>query len=201
MERIDTHPSLDHFFDELLAEALRSQRVELGEGSKAYLVQLFGDFSRVEALNRGSPSDDPGAPTLTWLYARAQTGAPAERFDAWRHLGDVALMIAGLFGSYLERRKNLVGVDYYVRMGAGAYGTAATFVRRGGFQPVLEELARKFRALVDVLTRVGEATTLPVATGLDRLYERWLSHPDGVQMHDRLTRLKAAPVIIGVGQA
>lgn len=202
MELIGTHSSLQDFFADLLHEALETEQVEIAEGSRAYLVQLFGDFSRTEGLHRASSPDDPGAPTLVGLYARAQQGAPSERFEAFRHLGDVALMISSLFGSYLERRHSLVGVDYYVRMGSGAYGSAATYARRTGFGPILEELAQKFGDLVDVLTRVGESTNLPVATGIERLYERWVARPGNDDLHGRLTRLGAAPVLLGgVGSA
>lgn len=201
MELIDTC-RLDDFFHGLLAEALETERVVIGESSQAYLVQLFSEFSRVEGLHRSTTDRDGAAPTLAWLYERAQTGAPAERFESWRHLGDVALVLAGLFGQHLQRRRSLVGVDYYVRMGSGAYGTAATYVQRSGVAPVLEELAYKFRALVDVLTRIGESLRLPVAGGIERLYERWVATAGGGEdLHARLTRMGAAPVLVGVGRA
>jgi hypothetical protein len=110
-------------------------------------------------------------------------------------------MVSSLFGAYLERRRNLVGVDYYVRMGAGAYVSAAAYARRSGFGPVLDELGHKFRELVEVLTRVGEATTLPVARGIERLYERWVEHPGQDDLQVRLGRLGAAPVMVGGGTA
>lgn len=201
MDIIETNPSIEDFFGELLNDALRWQRVDLAETSRAYLVQLCGDFSRVEELHRVGRREEPGTPTLAWLYERAQTGAPSERFDAWRHLGDVALVVSSLFGAYLERRRNLVGVDYYVRMGAGAYVSAAACAPRTGFGAVLEELAQKFRDLVEVLTRVGEATTLPVANGIGRLYERWLEGPGDRDLQARLTRLGACPVLVGGGLA
>lgn len=199
MELIGAH-SLEDFFHDRLAEALQATGLEIGDGSQTYLIHLFDDFSRVDALHRRSPEDDVGAPTLVWLYEQAQLGAPSERFDAWRHLGDVALMVAGLFGAHLERRRSLVGVDYYVRMGAGAYGSAATY-HRGGFGPILEELAAKFRRLVDVLARIGEAVRLPVASRLESLYDRWLSAPGQEDLHARLTRMGAAPVLLGTGSA
>lgn len=199
MHLIDAQ-SLEDFFNGLLTDALDATGLEIGDGSRAYLLQLVGDCSRVEELHRGARSDEPGTPTLVWLYERAQCGAPSERFDAWRHLGDVALIVAGLFGAHLQRRRNLVGVDYYVRMGAGAYGSAATY-HRGGFGPILEELAAKFRYLVDVLTRVGEATTLPVADGLERLYDRWAANPRQVDLQERLIRRGAVPILGGGGLA
>lgn len=201
MDIIGTHSSLDGFFHDLLDDALQTERVEIAVSSRAYLVQLFQEFSRTEGLHRATGHDDTGAPTLAWLYERAHSGAPSQRFDAWRHLGDVALMVAGLFGAYIERRRSLVGVDYYVQMGAGAYGSAASFSYPSGIGLVLEELARKFRHLVDVLTRVGEATTLPVATGIERLYERWMANPGQEDLLERLGRLGAAPVLVGSGDA
>ena len=198
---IDTHRSLEDFFLTLLDEALAKERVEVAEGSRSYLVQLFGELGRSEGLYRNARAEEHGTPTLTWLYERARHGAPAERLDAWRHLGDVALVVSGLFGSHLERRRSLVGVDYYVRMGAGAYGSAALCARRSGFEPIFEELAEKFRVLVDVLTRVGEATTLPVARSIERLYERWLHAAEPTDLQRRLTEVGAAPVWTGIAHA
>ncbi|MEL6185058.1 MAG: hypothetical protein AAFU79_10575 [Myxococcota bacterium] len=192
--------SLEDFFNGLLSDALDATGVELCDGSRAYLLQLVGDCSRVEELHRGARPDDPGTPTLVSLYERAQFGAPSERFDAWRQLGDVALIVAGLFGAYLQRRQSLVGLDYYVRMGAGAYGSAATY-HRSGFGPIFEELAAQFRNLVDVLTRVGEATTLPVAHGLERLYDRWAANPSQIDLHERLIRNGAIPILGRGGMA
>lgn len=192
--------SLDNFFRDLLEEALTTERVDLAMGSRSYLIQMFADFSHVESLYRLKEQDQSGAPTLAWLYARAQQGDFSERFDAWRHLGDVALLVAGFFGRYIERRRSVVGLDYYVQMGAGAYDTAASFAHWKQFGSVFEELARNFRALVDVLTRIGEATTLPVAQSIERLYERWLGG-SGDDLHERLTSLGASPLLIGVGSA
>lgn len=200
MHLIETQ-TMDTFFRDLLEDALSTERVDLADRSRSYLVQLFADFSRVEELYRMHKAEDTGTPTLAWLYERAQQGDPADRFDAWRHLGDVALMVAGFFGRYLERRRAIVGLDYYVQMGAGAYGTAASYTHWRGFGLVLEELATNFRALVDVMTRIGEATTLPVGQSLERLYERWIGSAGGEDLHERLTRMGAAPVLVGIGKA
>ena len=82
-------------------------------------LSLFKDISRAEGLFGHCPEGDVGTPTLAWLYARALNADAGRRFDAYRHLGDVALLIAGLFRPYLCRQKALVGVDYHIKMGAG----------------------------------------------------------------------------------
>ncbi|MBX2811414.1 MAG: hypothetical protein KTR25_06385 [Myxococcales bacterium] len=201
MKLIDTQLKVEDFFDELLASALETQRVQIAVSSRIYLVQLFEEFALAERFHEATHDDEPGPPTLAWLYERARNGSSATRLEAWRHLGDVALMVSSVFGSYLERRHCIVGVDYYVRMGTSAYNTAANYARTGGLGLVFEELSQKFRVLVDVLTRIGEAANLPVSSSIERLYERWLSGAGQRDLHQRLTQLGASPLLVGGAKA
>ncbi len=194
-DQIDTRCSLEAFFDELMRDALAAERVDLDPAAAAYLVQLCAEFSRHEALHGRARPDEPGTPTLTWLYQQAREGAPAARFDAYRHLGDVSLVVSGLFAPHLERRRAVVGVDYHVQMGAAAYDQAASLARRSGLGPLLGELASKFRRLVEVLTRMAERTTLPVCQDLGALYARVLRLPESRLLQSRLLEQHAIPVL------
>ena len=64
-------------------------------------------------------------------------------------------------------------VDYYIQLGACAYGSLA---RQGDdtFGEVFDELAGKFTAFVDVLGEVSERTALSSNCDLLRLYEKWV---------------------------
>ena len=119
---------------------------------------------------------------------------PGKRFDAYRHLGDVSLIVSGFFTPHVERERSLVGVDYYVQMGTSAYDAAATLAARSGFSRLLNELATKFSKLVDVLARVAEQTTLPVARDLRALYERILHAPESKLVREKLLQQGVAPV-------
>ena len=192
--RIDTHLSVEDFFETLLRDAVETVRVTLDGTEFAYVLKLVGGFSNAEALHRASERDDPGTPALVTLYQRARESAPSERFEAYRHLGDVALMVSGFFAPHIERARSLVGIDYYVQMGRTAYEAAATFSAARGFSQTLAQLSAKFDRLVDVLTVIAEKTTLPVARDLGSLYERYLRDPSRLDLSDRLLLQGAVPV-------
>ena len=194
VSRIETTDSLDRLFGELLVNALASERVVLNAGGEAYLRHLCRRMAHRDALHVLQDTDESGTPALAWLYRRARECAPSERFDAYRTLGDIALIVSGLFQPHVARPRSAVGVEYYVRMGSGAYETAAHLSADSGFGPILDELARKFARLVEVLTRVAEHTTLPVADDLAALYARFQRNPESRVLLERLTRAGAAPV-------
>lgn len=178
-----------------------SERVVLEAGGEAYLLQLCRRMADRDALHVFQSPDDPGTPALVWLYRRARECAPSERFEAYRTIGDVALIVSGLFQPHVARRRSAVGVDYYVRMGAAGYDSASRLAADSGFGSILAELASKFARLVEVLTRVAEQTTLPVADDLAALYARFRSNPESQALLERLSALGASPVFLAPGQA
>ena len=198
---IETQNSLEHLFRSLLEEALLSERVVLGAGGEAYLLQLCRRMAHRDALHAFQAPDESGTPALVWLYRRARECAPSERFDAYRTIGDVALVVSGLFQPHVARRRSAVGVDYYVRMGAAGYDSASRLASGSGFGPILAELAANFARLVEVLTRVAERTTLPVADDLAALYARFRRNPESQKLLERLTAAGASPVFTLPGQA
>lgn len=195
--RIEPLTSLESFFEELLEAALAAEQVDLDHASRAYLLHLLAEFAQKEALHAHQAAEDPGTPMLVSLYARAREGAPSQRFEAYRHLGDVALMVSGLFAPHVERSRSLVGIDYYVQMGAAAYDQAASLSRRTAFEHLLAELAAKFRRLVEVLMRVAEQTTLPSLSDVGALYARLIRTPESRSLHQRLVAKGVAPVLVG----
>lgn len=200
VSRIDTHSSLEVYFEGLLRDALTAEQVDLPDDTFSYVLRLVGEFSSPESLYRGA-RDEPGTPALVWLYQEAREAAPSHRFDAYRHLGDVALMVSGFFAPHIERARSLVGVDYYVDMGRAAYDTAAHLAGVSGFEPLLRLLAQRFERLVEVLTRVAEQTTLPVAVDLAALYQRMQRNPDSPELSRRLLSQGAFPVFGARGVA
>jgi hypothetical protein len=196
-QQIETHTTLEGFFNELLTEALQAEGVILDEASLSYLLNLCADFARSESLYQSEREEESGTPALVWLYERAQHGDRGLRFQAYRHLGDVSLVVSGFFAPHVERERSLVGIDYYVQMGSAAYGTAAHLAQPHGFGRMLHELSLKFRQLVEVLTRVAEHTTLPVARDVMTLYERFVRNPSSPELHRRLIAQGLIPVTVG----
>lgn len=197
--RIETHATLETFFGELIQEALSAEGVALNQASMSYLLNLCAEFARREALHGCEREGETGTPTLAWLYARAQQGDRGLRFQAYRQLGDIALVVSGFFSPHIERERSLVGIDYYVQMGSAAYGSAACLAPPTGFRSLLDELAVKFRALVEVLTRVAEQTTLPVAVDVAALYERFCRNPGSVELQRRLVAQGMIPALAPAG--
>jgi hypothetical protein len=199
VNRIETHTSLEAFFGTLLREALRTERVELETASFTYLLNLVGDFSNPEALASGR--GEAGTPGLVWLYQEAREAPPSHRFEAYRRLGDVALMVAGFFGPHIQRSRSVVGIDYYVDMGRTAYEAAGNYAARSGFSQMLGDISAKFEPLVEVLTRMAEQTTLPVAHDMAALYARILRNPDSHRLSVSFKAQGAFPVFVDRGVA
>jgi hypothetical protein len=192
---------LREFFDEELRTSLAAESLQLPR-AHAYLVDLCCDFVARDALQ--GARDEPGPPTLAWLYARAVEGPPDQRLESWRRLGDVALAISGLFAPYLHRRQAVVGPEYYAQMGAAAYASAADLaVRRrvGSLGELFETLARHFRRLVEVLVRLAESTTLPVVREPAALWSRLQADPASSSVLRQLGAQGLSPVWVGSGRA
>ena len=156
-----TSTSLEAFFHHALGRALRHQRVEATEVTVHYLVKLLTHFSRSENLFDYTEEGIQLRP-LAHLYAEAvRSGSVREQCLMLRRMGDVALFIAGMFSGFFERRRALVGRDYYIAMGERAYGSLLQ--GRAGdpagtaLIDVFTQLSGGFSHYVAVLTEVGDA--------------------------------------------
>jgi len=176
-ERVLTSRSVEDFFHGALMSALENQRVQATPGSVHYVVNVLTAFSRSDRLYERT-EHGYGLKPLATLYAEAAfSSSAAQRNQALRRLGDVALFISGLFSHSLNRK--LVDVDYYVAMGGGAYGQlsstlAASSREAAALRAVFEELSHKFQAFVDALAEVGEDAHFNNDSDLLRSYELWL---------------------------
>lgn len=161
---VTAHDLRDHF-QRAVANANDQQQQPLSDASSRYLGDLLTEFSHTGRLFEGA-ADSRGLPPLADLYAEARSATHArDRLRALRRLGDVALMVAGVFSDYLKRR--IVDVDYYVAMGGSAYGALADYS-----SDIYCELSEKFVCCMDVL---GEACTSHAPNSdVLRDYELWL---------------------------
>ncbi len=169
------------YFKELVDSALVRQRIQAGDLTAYYLVNLLCQFVRPDARGTNDLDTEPLALRLTRAL---QTGGSEQRARL-RSLGDFSLFMSGFFSDSLRRRT--IDVDYYVSMGEYAYGSLS---RRDedAFAEVFGELARKFVGYMDVLADISEHTALTSSADLLRLYENWLrtgSSRDGKKLIDR----------------
>lgn len=168
--------SLQEFFRDSVDAAMASNKVAIDSHTAHYVVNLLTLFARTEALFDQAPAG-VGLKPLALILADAASAPSAEdRNFLLQRLGDVALFVSGFLADGLGRAP--VDVDYYVRMGGGAYATLSVSLpasaRGRAFAPVFAELAAKFQSLVDVLNDVRHQA--PSANDADvlRLYELWL---------------------------
>lgn len=157
---------IDHF-KELVATAIRHQRIKTNELAEHYLSTLLASFVFSENL-----TSEP----LAITYLKALNAEKAIQLRLMKQLGDISLFTSGFFSDSLKR--NIVDIDYYILMGSTSYGWLAAMhgeARSGESAPSLfSELAGKFTAFVDVLTEVSERSRLTSSKDVLRVYERWL---------------------------
>src|ERR1700723_2864770 len=92
--------SVAHFFNEVVEDALRTQRVEATEGATRYLVALLAEYAHPDGR-----ADATLARPLTLLLDEAvHVADPGERFERLRTLGDGVLYGCGFFGDHFEAR-------------------------------------------------------------------------------------------------
>jgi len=176
-EQLISDLSPEEFFQQALQEAVSHQNLSICTETLFYLRNLLTAFIQSEQLYQHSETGE-GLKPLAGLYADAlEAPSTTVRDDVLRHLGDVALFIAGLFPQSLSR--SLVDVDYYINMGGCAYGFLAESGRvtrsRPGFRVIFSELSVQFAGLVEVLAEVADQTVLRQDSDVLRLYEIWLA--------------------------
>jgi hypothetical protein len=173
--RVTPVVSLKEFFRDSVGSAMHRQGLDADDHTAYYIVNLLTLFARSDVLHDGSAG--ASFRPLAAIFAEAiEADTPEQRNFALQRLGDVSLFVAGFFGDSLSQK--LVGLDYYVKMGGGAYGWLSENVRhtvRGqAFASVFAELAEKFQEFVDVLSDVRDAARGSDDTDVLRLYETWL---------------------------
>ena len=164
------------YFKDSLNSALSRQRLKAEEDTVFYVVNLLAWYVRAENLFPQTP-DSVGQQPLALTYAEAvEAKTQDERDAALRRLGDVALVVAGLFAASFSRK--LVDIDYYISMGGSAYGTLSEqctgSVRARTYRAIFGELSVKFQGFVDALAEVGDNTSLGSPSDVLRLYEIWM---------------------------
>jgi hypothetical protein len=171
-----TSMSVREHFRDALETASHNQDVELGDMTFVYVVNLLTEYCHCRALSDVTDESRHIKP-LALIYADAiEAPSPDQRNRALQKLGDIALFIAGLFTDSLNRR--VVDVDYYIGMGATAYGSLHDSIqsRNNRFltADLFDDLCQKFTVLVDLLGEIGEMSGLKSNAGVLRAYEIWI---------------------------
>ncbi|PIR20852.1 MAG: hypothetical protein COV45_04660 [Deltaproteobacteria bacterium CG11_big_fil_rev_8_21_14_0_20_47_16] len=191
MADVVENSSLLSFFRDLVRRAIVKHKISLTEDSEFYIVNLLSELKKTDKAFDcvgGQPEDTP----LALLLERAVHGDTATRVRTLKFLGDNALFVAGIFPERATRRFKTL--DYYIRMGGGAYLTlASSMPGQRGFSEVFEEMGIKFRHLVDVVNDVGKAGRNLTDINLLECYERFLATGDQ-RLRDVLVQEGILPV-------
>ena len=184
------------YFKDTVSSAIRNQKVSATEDTIYYIVNLLAQFVRADALFERTP-DGVSLKPLALIYAEAlEAQTPDSRQSALRRLGDVALLISGMFSTSLRRK--LVNVDYYIGMGGCAYECLSNGMNgssgRRMLAQIFGELASKFSLFVDVLTEVSDGSNLRAPKDVMHLYEVW-ARTGSRRTADQLRRLGIEPLI------
>jgi len=161
-ELVFRRESAIEYFKELVEGALAHQRLDAGELTAYYVVNLLTGF-----LQRRADDDAP----LAIRLAEALESGGAQQRTSLREIGDLSLFVSGFFSDSLRRK--LVDVDYYVAIGGCAYN-ALSRADTDTLSPVFGELSEKFVGFVDVLSEVSERTSCASNGDVLPLYEKWL---------------------------
>jgi hypothetical protein len=165
-ERLVHRESPMEYFKGLVEGALVRQRVASSEDATFYLVSLLAGYVS-PPREAADVLEEPMAIRLT----RALQAGGRQQREGLRQIGDASLFLSGFFADSLARK--LVDIDYYISLGAYAYGSLSR-QDADAFATVFGELAEKFAAYVDVLAEVSDRTSLASNGELLRTYEKWL---------------------------
>ena len=184
----------DYFYHSL-NEVCERRITEASDSSKAYIVNLLCQYVRVDQLFEWNQDSGYGLQPLALMYGEAINARDEHhRISALRRLGDIALFISGLFVTSLVRKP--VDVNYYIKMGGGAYGWLSDQLERqpgSSLRPeVFRELSERFADFVGVLDEFADSSSLRSDRDLLRLYEHWLTTKDE-NFADKVVDLKFAP--------
>ena len=168
------------FFKEMVEDSMARHRMQAGDLTSYYLVNLLCQFVRLD----GRAQAEFGDP-LAFRLARALDTGGTEQRERLRQLGDFSLFVAGFFSDSFRRRA--VDVDYYVSMGEYAYGSLSQR-DEDTFAEVFSDLSNRFVGFADILAEISDRSAIRNSVDTLRLYEKWLrtgSTRDSQKLIDR----------------
>lgn len=160
------------FFAGELTDSLQRNKVRADKSSVDYLVELLMRYLRSDKFFVVKEDGKLSNNVLAELYFSYIQGNSEQKTGALKRLGDICLLVTGLFPDSLNRK--MVDIDYYFGMGGSAYATLANFQITDLSQSLFSELSHKFVPFANVLSEMSEKNGLQSNTDLLRLYERWL---------------------------
>ncbi|MFQ5893545.1 MAG: hypothetical protein ACE5H5_04450, partial [Nitrospinota bacterium] len=113
-----------------------------------YVAGVLVDFARIEQLFKLTSADGHRLEYLFEMVGAAEASGEMSRHRAYKHLGDYALFMTGLFPEYLERARRYTSPLYYIERGKASYGRLARLDPLESYAPLFRKLADRFEACV-----------------------------------------------------
>jgi len=157
---LEVSPKL--FFNVLLRRCLPGKRHSMERQAIQYLANLLGLFTRADRLVRVQNDEEKTFAYLVDLVREAAESGPDRGFVVHSHIGNYAMVLAGLFAPWIEHRHRFhgrpVSLEYYCRMGSSYYFTASRhrLADQFGVRGVFRELADRFEYYRGGLERLSE---------------------------------------------
>ena len=155
--------NLCDYFRTSIDDVIAQQGIELDPHATHYVVNMMTLFSRSDELYEDNGETYGLKPLALMLADASDAPTLGHRNQILQRLGDVALFISGFFVESLADKA--VDIDYYIHMGANAYGSLSEETRRTfrgrAFTDVFRELASNFQLLTDVLHEVRQQIAAP----------------------------------------
>ena len=183
------NPSVADFFRVTVKSILQDRKLHVQETTEFYVVNLLTNAVHVS-------TDKPDNQPLAILFGKAfSTNNENEKYAFLKQLGDQALFVSGFFGDSLNRK--MIDVDYYISMGATAYGQLSDiskqYERKDFFVEVFDEMSEKFTSFVDLFSEISERANVTNNQDILRLYERWL-FTKSERLRDKLQKIGIQPI-------
>jgi hypothetical protein len=167
--------NLKAFFHQALHEAAETQKLEADAAILAYLTHLLTDYAHADRFFDRTQEGVVRRPLVDIYKQASEAETHSERELALQRLGDLALFVSGILPHSLER--SLVDVDYYIAMGASAYGYLSDSNSQGArvraLRSVFAQLSRRFVDYVDLLAEAVEQGQTTRQPDLLRLHALW----------------------------
>jgi hypothetical protein len=152
------------FFNNLIDEALKLQKLKLTDPVRFYLLSLLSsNLENVQTPYHETP--------LAILLHKAVLSPIDEKRNILKFVGDSSLYTAGYFNQSLN--KKAINRSYYIGMGEMAFKSLSNVASSKTMEELYWELFKSFNDMVKILTEVSAKTFSSTSEDIIRLYEIW----------------------------
>lgn len=113
-----------------------------------YVAGVLVEFVHIERLFKLTDAEGHRLEYLFEMVEAAESAGEMGQRRAYKHLGDYALFMTGLFPEYLERAGRPASPIYYIERGKASYAHLARIDPLKPYAPLFRKLADRFEACV-----------------------------------------------------